>query len=45
VELSMEDSFLKAFQWAVFDPSMMRRGPKKKVRTAIGLMRAGKNRG
>jgi hypothetical protein len=37
----MEDSFLNAFKWADFDPSMMMRSLKKKVRTAIGLMLAG----
>jgi hypothetical protein len=45
VELSMEYRFLNAFKWADFDPSMMRRRLKKKVMTAIILIRAGKNSG
>jgi hypothetical protein len=35
----------KRSQWADFDPSMTMKSLKKKVRTAIGLMREGKNSG
>jgi hypothetical protein len=41
----MGDRFLNALKWADFDPSMTMRTLKKKVRTAICLVRAGKKSG
>jgi hypothetical protein len=44
-EPTLGDSFLNAFQWPDFDPSMTMRSLKKKVRIAICLVRGGKNIG